>query len=872
MGEDAEPGKALEERSNENPPDERDRLRSTRRTLVHRACSQSASACRQRRFGKKLVLSSIFVAARPLATAVLAAEQGKALIATMDDGPGFRTTAEGPVDTIGEPRLRLEDRRLLLGEARFVEDIALPGELRAVFLRSPHAHARIADVRTGAAKTAPGVRLVATAADVRNFGGVPWEVHPPSKAKELPPIGSPDIAAPQPLVAASVARFAGEIVAMVAADSEDAARDASELIKADFEPLDACANASESGTQTSLWPQAPGNLAFTIQMGDAEAVEKAFARAAQVVSIDCASNRVAGVPLETRGCIGEYDPAGDRMILHAPVGKPHGIRKTMAERVFHVAPERIAVKVPDIGGGFGIKNVLYPEHCLVLWAARRLGRPVKWIGRRDECFLSDVGCREQSGRGEMALDHDGRILAIRVRSQGNLGAYVAPRGVVSLRNSGYVASNVYAVPHIDFEMRARYSNTAPTCNFRGAGEPEGVNITERLVARAARSLEIDPAAFRRRNLLAASALPRTNPAGLVQDAGDYEAVLDDAMRAADRNGFTARRRRSETNGWLRGWGMAMHLYMSGFNFTETTTLEVLPDGCVNLFVGAQSGGQGHATVFAQIAGARLEIDPDKIRVVQGDTDRIPAGSGTGASRSLTIGGSSAALAADALVETGRRLAAQALEAAPEDIRYRSGLFGIAGADRGLDLGRVAEHAERNGPDGRFAASASYRPRNGTSAAGCQICEVEVDPETGMVDVDRFVIVQDAGRTINPLIVEGQIHGGVATGLGQSLCEHAIYERGTAQLLTGSFMDYGFPRADRTPSIEVHLQEVPSVANPLGAKGIGEAGGVGTAPAIVDAILDALSPLGVDAIDTPATPQRVWQAIRTARRNQEKTRV
>ena len=794
----------------------------------------------------------------------------KTPLTVMDDSPEFRTMAEGPVDTIGEPRLRAEDRRLLLGQARFVEDIALPGELRAVFLRSPHAHARISAVRTGAAKKAPGVRLVATAADVRDLGGVPWEVRPPSEAEELPPIGSPDVAAPQPLLAASVARFAGEIVAMVVADNENEARDAAELIDVGFETLDACANPHEAIAQKSLWPQAPGNLAFTIRMGDAEAVEKAFTRAAQVVSVDCASNRVAGVPLETRGCIGE--PAGDRMILHAPVGKPHSIRKTMAEHVFHVAPDRIAVKVPDIGGGFGIKNVLYPEHCLTLWASRRLDRPVKWIGRRDECFLSDVGCREQSGRGELALDRDGNILAVRVRSQGNLGAYLAPRGVVSLRNSGYVASNVYAVPHIDFEMRAFYSNTAPTCNFRGAGEPEGVNIAERLTSRAARFLKIDPVAFRRRNLLAASALPRTNPAGLVQDAGDYEAVLDGAMEAADRDGFATRRQRSEANGKLRGWGMAMHLYMSGFNFTETTTLRVLPDGCVDLFIGAQSGGQGHATVFAQIAGARLGIDPGTIRVVQGDTDRIPAGSGTGASRSLTIGGSSAALAADDLVETGCRLAAQALETAPEDIRYRSGLFSVAGTDRGLDLGRVAEHAERNGLDGGFAGSASYRPRNGTSAAGCQICEVEIDPETGAVDIDRFVIVQDAGRAINPLIVEGQIHGGVATGLGQSLCEHAIYERGTAQLLTGSFMDYGFPRADQTPAIEVHLQEVPSVANPLGAKGIGEAGGVGTAPAIVDAILDALLPLGVDAIDTPATPQRVWQAIGTARQNREKTHV
>lgn len=791
----------------------------------------------------------------------------------MTDRPVTQSSPGGSIAPIGQRQLRREDRRLLCGSGRFIEDIVLAGELRAEFLRSPHAHARITGMDTSAAEGARGVRMVLTGIHVRNdgLGGVPWEVRPPADTpgNTLPPLGSPEVAEPQPLIADDIVRYTGEIVAMVIADSDAEARDAAELINVDYQPLSACADTHEAASvnQPPLWPDTSNNHAFTIRLGDASAVDQAFADATHVETLDCESNRIFGAPIENRGYIGDYDPVLDRMVLHAPAGKPHSIRKTMADQVFHVPREQIAVKVPDIGGGFGIKNVLYPEACLVIWAARRVGRPVKWIGRRDEGLLSDVGCREQSNHGEMALDPDGRILAIRVRSTGNLGAYLAPRGVVSLRNSGFVIPNVYAVPHIDYEMRALYSNTAPTCNFRGAGEPEGVNITERLADAAARSLQIDPFEFRRRNLLPASALPRVNPAGLGQDTGDYGAILENALEAADRDGFAARRAATEAEGKLRGLGVSMHLFMSGFNYTETTTLVVHEDGAVDLLIGSQCSGQGHATVFAQIAGAHLGIEADRIRVVQGDTDRVATGSGTGASRSLTIGGSSTVLAADKLIEEGRSLAAQVMEAAVEDVSYETGRFLVVGTDRGMGLAELARHAAgadvpKNQREG-FTASASYQPENGTSAGGCQICEIEVDPETGSVSLDRFSMVQDVGRAINPMIVEGQVHGGVVTGLGQALCEHAIYEPGSAQLLTGSFMDYTLPRADLMPPIDLQLLEVPSANNPLGAKGIGEAGGIGAAPAVINAILDALAPLGVRTIDMPATPHRVWQAIRAA---------
>lgn len=768
---------------------------------------------------------------------------------------------------IGSRLLRLEDERFLRGEGRFVEDIALPGEARAVFLRSPHAHARIRGLSVAEAQAMPGVLAVLTGADVAadGLGGVPWEVRPPTDlpADSLPPLGDPSVAAPQPTIVGDTVRFCGEIVAMVVAESEPAARDAAERIAVDYAPLPACADSAEAEAPTApaLWPQAPGNCAFAIRLGDRAETDAAFARAAHVERIELASNRIFGAPIENRCYIGDCEAGGGRLVLHATAGKPHSTRKTLAADIFGVPPEKIAVKVPDVGGGFGIKNVLYPEACLVLWAACRLGLPVKWIGGRGEGLLSDVGCREQASRAEMALDGDGRILAVRVRSTGNLGAYLAPRGVVSLRNSGYVLANVYATPAVDYEMRAFHSNTAPTCNFRGAGEPEGIAVVERLVDAAARRLGRDPAGLRRQNLLPPDALPRTGPAGLVEDTGDYGAILDAALALADRGGFPARRWRSEARGRRRGFGIAMHLFKSGFNFTETTRLAVATDGTVELSIGAQSGGQGHATAFAQVAGDRLGIDPARIRIVQGDTDRIATGSGTGASRSLTIGGSSALLAADALIGTGRARAAQALEAAADDVTYARGVFAIAGTDRRIDLAALAGLAAQDGE--AFDAAAGYRPEHGTSAAGCHLCEVEVDPETGAAILDRYAIAQDAGRIVNPPIVEGQIHGGVATGVGQALLEHAIYEPGSAQLLTGSFMDYALPRAADLPPFALALHETPSAHNPLGAKGIGEAGSLGAAPAAVNAILDALAPLGVTHIDMPATPHRVWRAIREA---------
>ena len=744
---------------------------------------------------------------------------------------------------IGDRLPRREDDRLLRGTGRFIEDLQLSDEARVAFLRSRHAHARIDNINISAATSAAGVVAVFIGADATADG-------------------SADVAAPQPLCRPSCTTPARSSRWWLPRARPCAKRCADPL------PAHATCAAAAGSINAPLWPQSPDNLSFVVRLGDAVATARAFAAADHIETLDCESNRMFGGAIECRSYIGDYDAAGERMILIGPVGKPHTIRKTLAGQVFGVRLDQVVVKVPDIGGGFGMKNVLYPEACLVMWAARRLGRPIKWIGRRDEAFLSDVGCREQTNHGEMAFDREGRILAVRVRSLGNLGAYLAPRGVVSLRNSGFVVSNGYAVPHIDFEMRALYTNTAPTCNFRGAGEPEGINITERLVDAGARALGLDPVEIRRRNLVPADGLPRDNPAGLRQDTGDYPAMLDAALEMADRDGFAARRAETQAAGRLRGWGTAMHLFMGAFNYSEATELVVFEDGTIDLLIGSQSSGQGHETVFAQLAAAQLGIAPSRVRVIQGDTDRIASGSGTGASRSLTIGGSSTVLTADALIAAGLELAAHLLEAAAEDIGYRNGVFEVAGTDRRLDLGAIAQRVAETelpadlGPG--FSASASYQPQYGTSACGSQFCEVEVDPDTGAVTLERFGLVQDVGRAVNPIVVEGQIHGGIATGIGQALCEHAIYDADNVQLVTGSFMDYALPRADNVPAFDLELAEIPSIHNPLGAKGIGEAGGLGTAPAIINAILDALAPLGVRHLEMPVTSERVWQAIGAAR--------
>jgi len=776
---------------------------------------------------------------------------------------------------IGTALPRFEDARLVRGRGRFVADIAMPGMLHAAVLRSPHAHAGIRGIDTTAASALPGVLAVLTGADLaaEGIGGIPWEVRPPpppgTDPAGLPPEGDPAVAPPQPALAQGHARYVGEPVALVVAESLETARDAAELVQVDYEPLPALASAVAALAQDApqLWPQFPGNRCHVVEKGDAAATAAAFARAAHRVALEVVNQRLVPNPIEPRAYLGSHDAATGRFVLHANAGKPHPIRRTLARFVFRVPEQAIHVLAPDIGGGFGAKNVLYPEEILVLWAARRLGRPVRWVQERSEAFLGDMQGRDQVNCGELALDAEGRVLAIRVHSIANLGGYLGPRAVIPTISGLKLYSGVYRIPAAHIRVEAAFSNTVPTCPFRGAGHPEAIFLVERLMDAAARALGLDPVELRRRNLIPPGAMPYRTAVGVTYDSGDFPANMARALALADHAGFAARRAASAATGRLRGFGLANCIESCGSGFDEGAEIRLAPDGSATLLIGTKSSGQSHETVYAQLLADRLGLPASAIEVVQGDTDRIASGNGTGACRSLTVGGSAALLTAERLIETGRPIAAGLLEVAAEDLEYGAGAYRVAGTDRGVTLAEVARAAAEAGSEGNgigLVARERFKPADGTYPAGTHVAEVEVDPDTGAVRLLGYTIVHDAGRVVNPLVVAGQLHGGVAQGVGQALLERAAYDPDSAQVLAGSFMDYAMPRADDLPGFALALTETPTAINPLGAKSIGEAGPTAAPPAVIGAILDALAPLGVRHIDMPATPERVWRAIAAAR--------
>lgn len=747
---------------------------------------------------------------------------------------------------------RLEDGRFLTGAGRFIADVAQDEAMgHAVFLRSPHAHALIRKIDVAAARSMPGVLAVLTGRDAAadGLGGIPWEVRPPGADPTLPE-GDPRIAAPQPAIADDHVRYVGEIVAMVVAETADAARDACEAIVVAFDPLPAVIGLEDA--------EAAGDVGFTVTAGDRHATEAAFARAAHVTRLVLVNNRGLSNPIETRGYIGRFDAASARYTLDAAAGKPHPVRDTLARFVLDVPADALRLRVGDIGGGFGAKNTAYPEQAALLWAARRLGRPVRWIADRSEAFVSDVHGRDQINRAAIALDGEGQILAVEVDSLANLGAYLGPRGVNPPRHSVRLIPSVYHVPELSIRARAVFTNTVPTCPVRGAGQPEGNYVIERLIGAAAREMGLDPVTVMRRNLIAASAMPYETKTGLTYDSGDFAANLDRALALADADTFEQRRHET-AKGKLRGLGVANCLGADGFGLAEEAELRLEPDGAVAVLIGSMSSGQSHATTYAILAAERLGIDPAGVRVIQGDTDLIARGSGTGACRSVTAGGTAVSLAASSFIEAGRDIAAAVLEAAREDIRFSLGAWHIVGTGLSIGLADLAAAAPT-----QLRASERYDPSDFTFPNGCYVAEIEVDPETGAVELLRFAIAHDVGNAINPPVVEGQIVGGAVHGIGQALGEHAIYERDTGQLLTGSFLDYPMPRASDVPNFQFALTEGhPCRNNLLGAKSCGEAGPSGAPPAVIAAIIDALAPLGVRAIDMPATPARVRAAIEAA---------
>ncbi len=769
---------------------------------------------------------------------------------------------------VGQSVRRLEDPRLLQGLGRYSDDVSLPRAAHAVLARSPHAHARIRGIDTGAALKLPGVLAVLTAAELAADG----VGNLPSDRGRKRRDGSPASPTPRPALLGERVRHVGDPVALVIAETHEQALDAADQLRVDYEPLPAVAgtaNALRPGAP-AVWDEAPDNVAFVAQAGQREAVDRAFAGAAHVARVDFVVTRVAAAPLEPRAAVGEYDRRSGRYALHTGIQAPHGTRTLLAD-LLKVPQSQVRVVTGDVGGSFGMRSGLYPEMVLVLWAARRLGRPVKWTSDRREGFLTDEHGRDNLSTVELALGADGTFLALRVAINLNVGAYLTQRSAGPGTNNIGGVAGVYTTPAIHHQTTGVFTNTTPTGPYRGAGRPEATYAIERVIDVAARELGMDPIALRRKNLIPSSAMPFKTGLVFTYDSGDFARGMDLALSLADQPGFEKRRAEARTRGKLRGLGLANAIEVAGGPYTsvnpDTAEIRVNPDGSVIVFTGSTSMGQGNETAFAQIVCERLGVPPGRIQVLWGDSDALGAGRGNGGSGALTVGGSAVTRASEKIVERGRRIAARMMEAAPEDVQFHDGRFTVAGTDRGVAFAEVARTAyvPRMLPQGMepgFSETAAFTPPAVTFPNGCQVCEVEIDPETGVVRIVRHTVIDDVGRMVNPMLVKGQIHGGVVQGLGQALFENLVYDD-AGQVVAGSFMDYAMPRADDVPFFEVDSHEVPTLVNPLGAKGVGEAGTVGALPALVNAVNDALAPLGVRHLDMPMTPDRVWRAIQEA---------
>jgi len=766
---------------------------------------------------------------------------------------------------IGQPVPRTEDARLLTGRGRYTDDVSLPGQTYAAFVRSPHAHADIRGVDADAARQAPGVLAVFTVEDLDADGLGPIPCQFALKSRD----GSPYRTTPRPALARGRVRHVGDPVAVVVAETLDQARDAAELVMVDYDDRAAVtgtAEALEPG-KPLVWDDAPDNLCFDWEAGDEAAVKAAFAKAEHVVTLDLVNNRVVANPMEGRACLGAVEADSGRLLLYVSSQGVHGMQKQLAKEIFHLPEKDFHVVTTDVGGGFGMKLFMYPEYVVTLFAARRLNRPVKWTADRMEGFVSDDHGRDHVTRSELALDKDGHFLALRVSTVANLGAYLSNYGPFIPTEAGTaMLVGSYRTPALYAHVRGVFTNTQPVDAYRGAGRPEAAYVVERTIDHAARTLGMDPAELRRRNFIPPEAMPYATPLGQTYDSGDFRQNLEDALVMADVAGFPARRAAAKARGKLRGTGISTYIEACSGGGPEQATVEILKDGRAILMIGTQSNGQGHETAYKQILADRLGLSPDDVEVVQGDTDRVSWGAGTGGSRSVPVGGAALAESARRIVEKGTELAAEMLEAAAVDVEFKDGAYTIAGTDRSVSLKQVAEKAAGLGSVA-FSERARWTPPSSTFPNGCHVCEVEVDPDTGMVEVVRYTVVDDFGVVINPLLVKGQVHGGVVQGIGQALHERVVFDPDSGQLLSGSFTDYSLPRAGDVPFIEVKLNCVPSITNALGMKGAGEAGAIGAPPAVINALVDALSELGVATVDMPATPAYLWELIQRHRTRQ-----
>jgi aerobic carbon-monoxide dehydrogenase large subunit len=749
----------------------------------------------------------------------------------------------------GESPRRTEDPRLLTGRGCFTDDLVLPRMAHAVVVRSLHAHANILSIDAKAARSSPGVLAVLTGADIRAAGLGFMPCISPQKDRD----GRANIIPPYPLLQDERARFVGDCIAFVVAETRMQARDAAERVAIRYEPLPAVITASAAlavGAPT-LWDEAPGNLCLDFEVGDKEEADRAFANAAHVTRLALRNNRVVVASMEPRGSVGEYDVGRDAYTLHVGCQGAHNMRMHV-ETVLKARNVRVLTR--DVGGGFGMKTVPYPEYMLCLWAARLIGRPVKWIGDRGESFLSDAHARDQETEAALALDKDGRILAIRVETAANMGAYLsafAPE--VPTMPAALMHGGVYGIPVVHVRVRCAFTNTTPVEAYRGSGRPEAAYTVERLVDQAAREMTLTPAELRRRNVVPPHAFPYRTVTGLHYDSAEYDKALSEALRLSDWEGFARRRDDASRHGRLAGIGLAVYTEICGIGGSEHAKIKVDPSGAITIAVGTQSTGQGHETAWAQIAADLLHVPMTRIRVIQGDTDTISYGRGTGGSRSLQITGPAVQRACTRLVAKMRKIAAHMLESAEADIAFDAGRFVIAGTDRAAGWNEVVARAFQPGRlppeiEPGLVEQAQYAQEAYTFPNGCHVAEVEIDRETGRLALTRYTAVDDFGRILNPMLVEGQVHGSLAQGLGQALLESVRYD-GSGQLLSGSFMDYALPRAADFPAPALRWLEVPSPANPLGTKGCAEAGCVGGPPAVMNAIADAL--LGARSVDMPA---------------------
>ena len=781
---------------------------------------------------------------------------------------------------IGAAVLRKEDDRFLTGRGRFTDDINRPGQAHAYILRSPVAHAEIVSLDTSAAEQAPGVVAVLTGRELAEDGvnGLPcgWLI----TSKD----GSPMVEPPHPALPTDRVRYLGDQVAVVIAESRDEAKAAAALLEVEYEELPAVATLARALGEGAplVWDEAPGNVCYDWEVGNREETEAAFREADHIVSLDVVNNRLIPNAIEPRAAIGEYDLRTGHHTLFTTSQNPHLTRLLLGAFVMGIPESKLRVVAPDVGGGFGSKIPHYAEEVIVTWAAKRLGRPIKWTAERSESFMSDRHGRDHLSHAELALDREGRFLGLRVRTAANLGAYLSTFStVIPTYLHGILFAGPYTTPAIHVEVKGVFSNTVPVDALRGAGRPEATYLLERLVDKAAREIGIDPVAMRRRNLIRPDQFPYQTPVALEYDVGDYEATLDLALEIAKADSFEERRAEARTRGRLRGLGISTFLEACGIapsavvgslgcraGLYESGQVRVHPTGSVTVYTGSHSHGQGHETTFAQIVSDELGVPIEQVEIVHGDTQQIPFGMGTYGSRSLAVGGSAIHNATQKVIAKGKRIAAHLLEASEADIEFADGSFTVTGTDRAKAFGEVAlaAYVPHDYPieelEPGLDETAFYDPKNFTFPAGTHIVEVEIDPETGTVELVQVTGVDDLGRIINPMIVAGQLHGGLAHGIGQALLEECQYDE-DGQLLTGSFLNYTVPRAADLPYFELGHNTTLCTHNPLGVKGVGEVGSIGVCPAVINAVVDALAEHGITHIDMPATSERVWQAIQSA---------